>query len=496
MNSKKINELGKLFTNRGFNPVIGTIYKQQEKWLNWYRGNVNDFHYYKIKTTNGKSVDKKKPSLQMAKKVCEDWASLLFNERSGVTIENAETQKVLNDVLDANFFKDEISNFLELSMMNGTGVIVEYKSDGETKIDFIYGNTIMVLSYENSTPTEIAVIQEFQKEKEYYTHVMYLLYEDGLYTIEHEMYKSKKSGQLGNQCSLDVMFSESEISAMEHVEKVDDKEIVRYYVQYETDTPHFQIFKPAITNNFDVNSPMGISVIGNAIDPIGGVDTGYHSYLEDNINSRKKIFLDNESTRTNKSKAVDAQGNISIRSVEYVDRDATVFQSVDLGEKKMEIYDPTFDVTPHEMGIQMSLNLVSFLCGLGTDYYNFKNGTVYVNEKSVLSSTSDLWRNRQKNITRLKDVLYRMTKSILYLEDVNTEVTIEVNIDDSIIEDDESRLIKVKEMADSGKIPPYYYTAQALKISLEEAKALYMENKAIDQAEAQAFLDGLEDGEE
>ena len=48
-------------------------------WTKWYQGVVPSFHVYKI--FNGvEYVKQRKLSAQGAKKVCEDWASLLMNE--------------------------------------------------------------------------------------------------------------------------------------------------------------------------------------------------------------------------------------------------------------------------------------------------------------------------------------------------------------------------------------------------------------------------------
>ena len=496
MNGNKIKELGELFSDRGYNPVIGDIYKQQEKWINWYRGDVNDFHYYTISTANG-NVDKRKPSLQMAKKVCEDASALIWNEKSEIVIENDSAQSVLNDVLDANYFDNEINTFIELSNMIGTGVIIEYKSNGKTKINFSYGNGIMVLSYENTTPTEIVVIQEFQKDKLYYTHLTMHLFEDGVYTIEHEMYSSKKQGQLGDKTSLGVMFTDDEIAELEHIEEKEDMTIVRYYVEYETEVPHFQIYKPAIANNFDIGSPMGISRFANCISALEGGDEAYHSFIEDNVNSRKKIFADDESTRENKQKTM-VNGEVKIRSVKYIDKDQTVFQSMNLGDEKLKFYEPDIITQPHTEAIQMNLNLISLAVGFGTNYYSFSDGTVYQNEKNVLSSTSDLFRNRQKEINRLRDVLIRMAYSILFLEKENGNykgelgLTYNVKVDDSMIVDDEAKLAKLKAMADSGYISKYLYVMAELRVNEETARKIVSERQEQEDDASFKFINTVE----
>lgn len=34
-------------SKKGINLTVGTIYDFMALWKSWYRGNVNDFHYYK-----------------------------------------------------------------------------------------------------------------------------------------------------------------------------------------------------------------------------------------------------------------------------------------------------------------------------------------------------------------------------------------------------------------------------------------------------------------
>ena len=49
-------------------------------WGNWYRGNFDSYH--NINIWNGKRfLAYRLKSLNMAKKVCEDWADLLLNEK-------------------------------------------------------------------------------------------------------------------------------------------------------------------------------------------------------------------------------------------------------------------------------------------------------------------------------------------------------------------------------------------------------------------------------
>jgi len=75
---KYIEQIAKEARKSGFNPVIGSHWLMEQKWLGWYRGNINDFHFFK-RNVNGKIKEYEILGLGFAKKVSEDWQSLLWN---------------------------------------------------------------------------------------------------------------------------------------------------------------------------------------------------------------------------------------------------------------------------------------------------------------------------------------------------------------------------------------------------------------------------------
>ena len=75
----------------------------QNEWLGWYKGSVPKFQNYKIYNGN-KEIKCKRYTLNIAKKVCEDFANLLLNEKVEYHIGNEKTQSIINDILDENDF--------------------------------------------------------------------------------------------------------------------------------------------------------------------------------------------------------------------------------------------------------------------------------------------------------------------------------------------------------------------------------------------------------
>ena len=493
MEQHKIKQLTTLFRKKGYNPVYGTIYDQQQKWLSWYRGEVNDFHFYDIKSINGLKVGKRKMGLNMAKKVVEDWQSLLFNERVTLTVNDDNAQAILDNILYDNNFINEMSNFIELTFVYGTGVIIEYLENSEVKLDFVYGDNIIPLSHRNKEITEIATVQEFQQDGHYFTHVTFHLVQDGVYRVEHELYKSKQRTYLGNPVGLNVVFNEHELSHL----------VDGYFIEYETKTPFFQVFKPAIVNNYEPNSPMGASVLANSISLLSAIDEEFNGLYTEVKLSRKRLLVNSEATKTQVIKDKDGNGNVNIRTVSYFDTDEEIFQSIPMDDGiPFKEFAPIYNSLPYIEGLNHKFNLLSQKVGLGNGYYRFDtSGGMTATE--VVSKNSDTWRNRNKHIKVLRETLIKMIKGILTLDKSiggysgdPQALECRVAFDDSIIIDDNKRIEDLKLDALDGLLPKWRYIAEKYKINEDEAKAWLQEAMQDEMATNELFLDTMDDADE
>ena len=108
-------------TEHRYNTVSDETYSHIEEWLEWYQGEVEKFHRYKV--YNGAvMVEQKRYRLGMAKKVCEDWANLLLNEK--VSIKAGDYEERLNQILADNNFRIRGNQLVELAFALGTGAFV------------------------------------------------------------------------------------------------------------------------------------------------------------------------------------------------------------------------------------------------------------------------------------------------------------------------------------------------------------------------------------
>jgi len=490
-----INEVSQVMIQKGYRVPTTSIYQKMREWVDFYQGEVVDFHRFNLKTIDGRNHTVQKPSLNIMKLICETYSSLMWNENSGLQVDESNQDK-LDEIINDNNLYTELSIFFEKTALYGTGVAIEYIADKKTKVGFSYGDTLVITDYHNTTPSGIVVLQRVMKNKKYYTHLTIHTFKDGTYRVEHEVYESKTQSKLGTKKpTLRPVFTVAESNKFKHIitDKDGSKDVV-FYMEYQTDTPYFQVFKYNIANNFDF-SPLGISVAANEIGLLKSIDDKFYSSIEDSINSRKKIFFDDQSSKSEVVKSYDAENNDIVNSyVEYLDRDQTLYKTANLGDsdKKLEIYDPTYEPETHNTAIQFDLNLISLKCGLGKNYFNFDEGGVYVNEANVFSSNSDMWRNRQANANLVKTFLTNMMKAIMSLEEINNKEYV-VQLDDSMIINDEQRLTEMKADSNEGYVAKWRYVAERYNLTDDEAKKWVAEAQEEKDDAFISFAENVED---
>lgn len=84
---------------------IQQYYTDIHLWEDWWRGYVPEFHNYWIRDVQENGAQVKRKQMRMAKKLCEDWANLLLNDKTRILIECGEhdtnrTQKWLTGDTD------------------------------------------------------------------------------------------------------------------------------------------------------------------------------------------------------------------------------------------------------------------------------------------------------------------------------------------------------------------------------------------------------------
>ena len=395
-------------------------------WEGWYKGYVGAFHDYTI--YNGKQdVKKRKKSLNIAKKSCEDWANLLFNDKTTISIKD---QEELDNVLKYNNFWVEANNMVEKSFALSMGSFVESledlkvtedgellkTNDSKVRVDYVTAKKIYPITFNKGKLVECAFVST------------------GTNVVNISIHK------LNDRQEYDVINVVLTIGNNGSV--LDRKE---YVFHTKSKKPLYQLIKPNVANNIDIDSPLGVSVFANAIDTLMAIDNAYDSFDTEIECGRRRIFADEDLLE------FDQNGDI-VRG--FDPKDTTFYimsarKNKDGVQKQLleELASPlrTNDIS---LALQEQLNVFSSSVGFGKNYYTFGaggGGRPIQTATGIIAQNSDMFRTIKKHEILLEQVIVDMVEMIAYLTNEFTTRRMEigdgvvVNFDDSIIEDTEAQ---------------------------------------------------------
>lgn len=478
------NVVLKYLKEQGYDNVSTKYYEFIEAWENWWRNEV-DFHKYHDQT--GK--ERKMYTLGMAKRVSEDWSSILFTERDEITTEAStdEQSKANNEYLskqlkDLRVYKD-LPTAIEKAMATGTaGAIVRIKhakvdkqgklfADNRTKLDIIYvsASQIIPLKVEHGEIIDVAIVSESNKgdKKEYYVEIHKLEYNKKL---EQDTYIITNTylDESGNEIN---------------------KEGIAKNYTINSSVPLFSILKPAIANpideDYNVINGLGFSVYGTALNQLQACDITYNNFVMDFYLGGKKVFYNKKIVNTKTVQRKDEKGNTIEEQVELYPDDITRQQWKTYGDEMTNLkdepaiteYNPALRVEEDKEGIQFALNMLSFKCGLGTKYYEF-NGSSVVTATQYVGDRQDLIVNANKHRKNVDEFVSGICKAILLLgrilfkESVSEDCIVTITDKDGFMVDTETAKQEFRQDIAQGIRQPWEYRVKFLGEDEATAKAM------------------------
>ena len=389
------------FKRKGIDTVDASFYTQIRKWISWYNANVRNFSTYKVYTGRGTSQKCERKSMGMAKKLSEDIADLLLNERVQITLDDEATNEYVQDVLEHNHFLVLGNDYQERKAYTGTVAYVPYMYDtvvnedgevvsGKIGINYVDAPNIYPVSWNNGDVRECIFLFPHTVNRKKYVQVQW---------------RALKPFQ--------NMAKEIHTDSLE---------------------PQFVIDRLNITNNADANNPMGVAIFANALDVLKKLDIEFDSYCNEFLLGRKRIFVAPEML-------TDDEGNM------VFDPEEAIFYSLpeDYDKSKeglIKEVDMQLRAEAHSKAINDDLNYLSLKCGFGTRRYQFEAAGVKT-ATEIISENSDMYRMIKKHEIILEDVLNRLIRIIIRMgivlgQALNPDADITIDFDDSIIEDKET----------------------------------------------------------
>jgi A118 family predicted phage portal protein len=440
----------------GYTIPPSDTYKTVGIWADWYNGRYKKFHDYTL--YNGRSKQKRRRrSLKMAKKVTEDWANLLLNEKVQVTVSDARAHEYITAALEKNHFRVQGNKLVERAFALGSGAFVEHTDGkGGVMIDYVRGDCIYPISWDGDTVTECAFasIKNSGKSKTIYLNI-HVIEDDG-YVIYNMLIPVE--GDASGTPADDNGLLPGNLASVFRTSSL---------------TPRFQIIGPNVANNIDLDSPLGISIYANSLDLLEGCDLVYDSYYNEFRLGKKRIMINGALTKI----AVDATSGEQVPI--FDDNDTEYYALPEFQNDSEPIHEINMElrVEDHDKAIIRFISLLSDKCGLGADRYRYENG-VLKTATEVISDKSELYQNLKKHELVLSDALIGMCRAIAEIGGFSSDFDVDVAFDDSIIEDTTGQRNRIQVLVTQGKFPLWRYLRDFEGYDEKTAREIEAETKA------------------
>lgn len=452
----KLNELG-------YTTIPDSFYSKVYEWKSWYQGDVKGFHNYTVQ--NGeRQVKCRRYSLGMGKKLCEDWANLLMNEKVQITLEGQKEQDFIDLVLTENNFTVKANEMQEMKSALGTvayvprvigqeisesGDIVPGNASGIV-LDYVTIENIYPLSWQNGYISECAFSSDVTRGGKDYLYLQIHRREDnGNYVIENRIYRYNNE-QLADEQLVNV-------KGFENIPPV---------VHTGSDKRQFVIDRPNIANNINYLLPTGIAIYANAIDVLQGVDIAYDSYVNEFKLGKKRIMVKPSAAQYLDGTPAFDPDDVVFYVMPEDTEDGAVVTPIDM----------TLRTAEHNTGIQDQLNILSSKCGFGETYYRFDGGSV-ATATQVISENSTMFRTIKKMEIVLEQALVELCRILLRLGNtamnagLNEDVEISIDFDDSIIEDKQTDFSRDMQLLTAGIMNDWEFRMKWMNEDEATAKA-------------------------
>ena len=475
---------------------IQQYYTDIHLWEDWWRGYVPDFHNYWIRDVQDNGAQVKRKQMRMAKKLCEDWANLLLNDKTRILIECGEhdtnrTQKWLtgdtdeqnggilgktgfwvkgNKAVEREFAQGTVCFYWQLTGATEQGG--ELAGEGlELKV-IKDAQMIVPLTYDDEDITDVALASNYTQDgqEHLYVQIFKKLNDDGEYLITNHFYRVNRGG--GYE---EVPGPHGEVES------------------YVLPCKPFVIMKPNIENNI-ADVPLGASIYANAIDNLQLCDLSYDNMFMDTLLGKKRVFMDQAAVQLKpKTYAKDENGQDRVVQQEP-DIGATLEKSlyVTTGEalpgdpKFFNEYNPSLRVDENKENVQFNLNLLSAKVGLGQNRYQFNQANM-TTATQVKASNKDLTESVWKQRIAIQEALKDLTRSALILgreklhQPLDVDARITIQFDDTMFADEEAERMRFMQEIAAGIRQKWEYRVKYDGEDEETARKMTGETAAAQQ---------------
>ena len=449
------------------------------KWL--WKGFYKPWHYITAPTIANPDAKRELYRMNAAKAISSEMASLVWGEECtvNVSINGREStdknpdplNEWLQKVLVKNAFAEKMQESIEEGLALGGAALkvwAEAKHDEngnempdtrKLMIGYCMADQFIPISWDNAKVTEGVFVSRIAKGGYYYTRLEWHKWKGLTYIITNELYRSeiqkgKNPGE--TQDILGVRYPLAEIYP---------------YLDEETEIPVeeslFSYWRTPIANNLDDNSPLGMSIYGNALETLHALDICYDSFVREFRLGKKRIIVPARAVRS----VVDPQTGKLCRYFDAFDETYEALASDTPEDLKISDNSVELRVDEHISAINAFLSILCLQTGFSAGTFTFDQHTGLKTATEVVSENSKTYKTIKTVQNQLRPAIEHLVRNlidvaILYdMDDDGVKIaslvapgySVSVTFDDGVTQDRQTNLNEGVMLVGAGLLSKYTF---------------------------------------
>jgi A118 family predicted phage portal protein len=389
-------------------------------WKMLYRGFYKPWHLIHAPTISNPEATRQMFRMNAAKAVCSELAGLVWGEECSVrvTMDGRDSEEpdplgeFVTEVLRRNAFREKMQESIEQACALGGSALkvwrdVRHDENGNEipdtqciRIGYAMADQFVPISWDNAQVKEGVFISRVAKGGWYYTRLEWHTWTGETYTIRNELYRSENEKGAGGD-SQDILGIR--VPLAELYPFLDEETIVPVGESL------MCYWRTPIANNLDDNSPLGVSVYGNALETLHALDICYDSFVREFRLGKKRIIVPARAVRT----VVDPQTGAMRRYFDPGDETYEALATDDPADLQIKDNSVELRVQEHIDAINAFLNILCLQVGFSAGTFTFDTSQGMMTATQVVSQNSKTFKTIRTVQNQLRPAIEHLVRSIV-----------------------------------------------------------------------------------
>lgn len=449
------------------------------KWL--WKGFYKPWHIIPAPTIANPKAERAVYRMNMAKALCAEMAGLVWGEECTVNVSingresSDENPDPLNmfaqKVLRKNAFNEKMQENIEEGLALGGAALKtwcesKHDEDGneipdtrKLMIGYCMADQFIPISWDNAKVTEGVFVSRIAKGGYYYTRLEWHRWNGLTYVITNELYRSEIQNGKTPEETQDILGMRYPLSE------------IYPFLDEETEIPVeeslFTYWRTPIANNLDDNSPLGMSIYGNALETLHALDICYDSFVREFRLGKKRIIVPASAVRS----VVDPQTGKLCRYFDASDETYEALASDTPDSLKITDNSVSLRVEEHVSAINAFLSILCMQVGFSAGTFTFDEHTGLKTATEVVSENSKTYKTIKTIQNQLRPAIEHLVRNIidvaiLYDMDIDGQrieslvapgYSVNITFDDGVTQDRQTNINEGVMLVGAGLLSKYTF---------------------------------------